>query len=229
MRKTYLATAAACGMALAWPIHAGQPMGGQQGYQPGQGYQQGDQGYQQGGQGYQQGGQQPGGAFQRGTQQQGGQAYQQGAQQQGGAFQRGGQQQAGQGYQQQGDPQRQAQTLGAARATAGESPAMQGRRAVVGQVIDSRVVALQNRQGQQVQHRLVKLKNREGKVVVVDLGVANRAPQPQQGETYVALGKQARINGRPVLLASYAGDVQPTGALMNRQQQQRQQQQQPQR
>lgn len=95
---------------------------------------------------------------------------------------------------------------------------MQGRRAVVGQVVDTRVVSVQNAKGQSVQHRLVRLKNKEGKVIVVDLGVASRAPQPRKGAAYVALGKEARINGRPVLFASYAGDVRATGAIMDRKQ-----------
>lgn len=111
------------------------------------------------------------------------------------------------------------QQMGAAAAAQAQAnPAMQGRRAVMGEVIDTRVFQLRNAQGQMVPHRLVKLRNAEGRVIVVDLGASERVATPQRGQTFVAIGKEARINGRPVLFASYAGDVSATGGLMARQQ-----------
>jgi hypothetical protein len=90
--------------------------------------------------------------------------------------------------------------------------AMKGRRAVIGEVVDTREVQLK---GVGAKHRLVKIKNKEGKNLIVDVGDATRTPAGRfkKGSKIVAVGKEARINDKPVLYAKYVGDLREAGSL----------------
>lgn len=110
-----------------------------------------------------------------------------------------------------------AMTSGAMGQQQGNNPAMQGKRAVMGQVVDMREVQLQ---GTNTKHRLVKIRNPQGQNMVVDLGDASRAPGNdfRKGTNIVAIGKESRINGEPVLFARYVGDLQQAGGIGMRRQ-----------
>jgi hypothetical protein len=95
------------------------------------------------------------------------------------------------------------------------SPAMKGRRAVIGTVVDMREIQLK---GVNTKHRLVKIQNKEGKNLVINVGDATRVPanQFQKGGRIVAVGKEARINGDPVLFAKYVGNLREAGGIGQR-------------
>ena len=86
-----------------------------------------------------------------------------------------------------------------------------GFRSVVGQVVDSRDVSIKGSQGK---HRVLKLQTPQGKRVVVNLGDATKLGQMQiaKGDRIYATGKAARIGGKPVIFARYAGELNPVGA-----------------
>jgi Cu/Ag efflux protein CusF len=101
---------------------------------------------------------------------------------------------------------------GGAQATGAgaQNKEMQGRRAVIGQVVGTRDIQLK---GVNTKHRLVKIRNAEGQTMVVNVGDATRVKGAQfkQGSKIIAIGKEARINGDPVLFAKYVGDLRETG------------------
>lgn len=86
-----------------------------------------------------------------------------------------------------------------------------GFRSVVGEVVDSRDLTIK---GSQTKHRLLKLETPQGKRVVVNLGDATKLGQTQiaKGDRIYAVGKSARIGGKPVIFARYAGELNPVGA-----------------
>lgn len=86
-----------------------------------------------------------------------------------------------------------------------------GFRSVIGQVVDSRDLTIK---GSQNKHRLLKLETPQGKRVVVNLGDATKLGQMQiaKGDRIYAVGKSARIGGKPVIFARYAGELNPVGA-----------------
>lgn len=136
--------------------------------------------------------------------------------------------QPGQQQFQQGQPGQQQQR-------AQQQQAQQGERAVFGRVVDQQAVSIAET-GET--HQLVKLENQQGETIVVDLGEANQAMNVEPGDQLFAVGKNARINERPVLYARYAGELRtlPQGQEMQQQfrdqqqqNQQQNQQQQPQR
>lgn len=95
------------------------------------------------------------------------------------------------------------------------NPAMKGRRAVIGTVTETREIQLK---GVNAKHRLVKIKNKEGQNLVINLGDATRVPADQltKGNRIVAVGKEARINGKPVLYAKYVGNLREAGSMGKR-------------
>jgi hypothetical protein len=95
------------------------------------------------------------------------------------------------------------------------NPAMKGRRAVIGTVTETREIQLK---GINAKHRLVKIRNKEGQNLVINVGDATRTPAGQfkKGSRIVAIGKEARINGKPVLYAKYIGDLREVGSMGKR-------------
>jgi hypothetical protein len=95
-----------------------------------------------------------------------------------------------------------------------QSQQMQGmgsnaNRFVVGKLVDARTINVSGPQGKD-RHRLLKLESRAGEQIIVDMG-PSRSPSAlgfKQGDLIVAMGKSARINGRPVLFAHYVGELQ---------------------
>jgi hypothetical protein len=82
-------------------------------------------------------------------------------------------------------------------------------RFVVGRLVDARSISVDGDQGPS-RHRLLKLESRSGEQIIVDMG-PSRSPSAmgfKQGDLIVAMGKSARINGRPVLYAHYVGELQ---------------------
>lgn len=79
-----------------------------------------------------------------------------------------------------------------------------------GEVVGTREIQLK---GTQTKHRLVKIKNNQGNTIVVNVGDATRTPDGRfkKGASVMAIGKAARINGKPVIFAKYIGDMRPTG------------------
>jgi hypothetical protein len=81
-------------------------------------------------------------------------------------------------------------------------------RFVVGRLVDARTIQVNGPQGG-AQHRLLKLESHSGEQIIVDMG-QSRSPSAmgfKQGDLIVAMGKAARINGRPVLYAHYVGEL----------------------
>lgn len=104
---------------------------------------------------------------------------------------------------------------GQSQGSRAQSSKQQAYRAVIGEVVDTRVVQVRGGQGSTADHRLVRLRNQDGNIIVVDMGNAARVGAPQKGATLAVTGKQARINGDPVLFARYVGDLHPTGGIVN--------------
>jgi hypothetical protein len=79
---------------------------------------------------------------------------------------------------------------------------------VIGQVVSTRDITIE---GTQVKHRLVKLETPKGNQVVVDLGDAAKIGfvKLSEGDRIFAAGKAARIGGKPVIYARFAGPVNP--------------------
>ena len=97
--------------------------------------------------------------------------------------------------------------------------AQHGFKSVVGTVVSIQDMDLKapNQEGS-VSHRLVKLETPDGKNVVIDLGEsaklkeAEAADQIKEGNRIYAIGKSARIGGKPVIFARYAGQLTPVGS-----------------
>ena len=87
----------------------------------------------------------------------------------------------------------------------------QGERTIIGKVTDTIDVELEGVAGDF--HRLVKVENQKGKTMVVDLGMIGNLYELRlsRGDRLIAIGKNARINDRPVLFAKYAGKLYATG------------------
>ncbi|HSN71397.1 MAG TPA: hypothetical protein VLT59_07800 [Steroidobacteraceae bacterium] len=68
------------------------------------------------------------------------------------------------------------------------------------------------------QHRLIKVESRDGGTIVVDAGRADAAGglDLERGDHVIAVGKQARINDRPVLFAKVIGEMTSVGAHQRR-------------
>lgn len=79
---------------------------------------------------------------------------------------------------------------------------------VVGNVTDARNVTLAGTAGDK--HRLLKVQPKGGKEVVVDIGVpqSTSGMNFSKGDRIIAMGKPARINGRPVLFAANVAEMQ---------------------
>jgi hypothetical protein len=83
---------------------------------------------------------------------------------------------------------------------------------VVGKVSAARDVSLAATAGDR--HRLLKVETDKGKNIVVDLGMPRgeiSEANLKAGDRIVALGKPARINGRPVLFAANVAELQRVG------------------
>lgn len=106
----------------------------------------------------------------------------------------------------------QSQAAPKAQAQAGANEAMKGRRAVIGEVVEVRDIQFK---GIPVKHRLVKIRNRQGNTLVVDLGDATKTEMARlkKGSRIFALGKEARVNGDPVLYARYFGELYEAGSM----------------
>ena len=79
---------------------------------------------------------------------------------------------------------------------------------VVGKVTDARNVTLAGTAGDK--HRLIKVQPKGGQEVVVDIGVPQSGSELNfsKGDRIIAMGKPARINGRPVLFAANVAEMQ---------------------
>lgn len=89
----------------------------------------------------------------------------------------------------------------------------QGKRAVIGEVVDARTVRLD---GVAKDHHLLRVRNKEGKEVVVNIGAPARmahAEAPVTGDRIVAVGKSGRINGKPIIFARYIAKLTPAGSV----------------
>lgn len=88
----------------------------------------------------------------------------------------------------------------------------QSQRVVVGKVVAAKDVELNSVAGNG--HRLVRLENTKGNTLVVDLGLIEKLPENMtldEGDNLMVVGKSARINGRPVVYAQYAGELHAVG------------------
>lgn len=96
----------------------------------------------------------------------------------------------------------------------GEASAMKkaskAEKSVIGEVTDTLDVEVE---GASDSHRLVKIRNMDGKEMVVDLGLVGNLEDLElaKGDRLIAVGRNARINERPVLFAKYAGKLYATG------------------
>ncbi len=106
----------------------------------------------------------------------------------------------------------QAQTAPQAGKAGATTEAMKGRRAVFGEVVDVRDIQFK---GVPVKHRLVKIRNKQGNTLVVDLGDATRTNTSiaKKGARIFVVGKEARVNGDPVLYARYYGQLMEAGSM----------------
>jgi molybdopterin-binding protein len=90
----------------------------------------------------------------------------------------------------------------------------QGKRVVVGKVVDMRDINMKG--GDSSKHHIVILESTKGKRVMVDTGLADKPVKDlklSKGDRVVAIGKSARINGKPVLFAQSIGELQPAGSV----------------
>lgn len=96
---------------------------------------------------------------------------------------------------------------------------------VVGKVTDARNVTLAGTAGDK--HRLLKVQPKGGKEVIVDVGVpqSTSGMSFSKGDRIIAMGKPARINGRPVLFAANVAEMQRVNISNGDQKQQASQQQ----
>jgi len=126
--------------------------------------------------------------------------------------QQGNDQQARQAQGQSG--QNQAATQGMQRGNSQDTAqSTNANRFVIGKLIDAKSVRVAGPRGTG-KHRLLKLESRNGEQIIVDMGTS-RSPSAmgfRQGDLIVAMGKSARINGRPVLYAHYVGELQDLAA-----------------
>jgi hypothetical protein len=85
---------------------------------------------------------------------------------------------------------------------------------VVGKVIETRDIELADADAIRANHRLIKIESDKGRTAIVDIGVANLYPQVNfdRGDRIIAVGKQARINDRPVIFAKSVGELYSVGA-----------------
>ncbi|HSN72872.1 MAG TPA: hypothetical protein VLT59_15250, partial [Steroidobacteraceae bacterium] len=82
---------------------------------------------------------------------------------------------------------------------------------VVGEIVDVRDVDIRGPARQT--HRLIRIESPNGRTAVVDLGEARSARQIdlERGDRIFAVGKQARLDGRPVLFAKSIGELHSVG------------------
>lgn len=108
-----------------------------------------------------------------------------------------------------------AQSRKQAQGQQANNPARKGRRAVIGTVTDTTKIQLKEINAK---HRLVKIRNKEGQNLVVNFGASTRVPADQlkKGSRIVAVRKEARINGKPVLYAKYVGNLREAGSMGKR-------------
>jgi hypothetical protein len=95
----------------------------------------------------------------------------------------------------------------------------QSQRVVVGKVVAAKDVTLASVAGNG--HRLIRLENTNGNTIVVDLGLMEKLPENMtvdEGDVLMVVGKNARINGKPVVYAQYAGELHAVGHTGNQQQ-----------
>lgn len=104
----------------------------------------------------------------------------------------------------------------ASAADTGANPSA-GKRIVVGKVIEMRDIALKSGSGSDfAKHHIVVLESTKGKRVMVNTGLTERPPKDlklSKGDRVVAIGKSARINGKPVLVAQSIGELSPAGSV----------------
>jgi molybdopterin-binding protein len=105
----------------------------------------------------------------------------------------------------------------AGKAGASQMPGKEGKRIVVGKVVEMRDIALKSGSGSDsTKHHIVVLESTKGKRVMVNTGLTERAPKDlklSKGDRVVAIGKSARINGKPILVAQSIGELQPAGSI----------------
>lgn len=87
----------------------------------------------------------------------------------------------------------------------------EAERMVMGEVQDARDVRLKGVAGNG--HRLLKIKNSKGQQMVLNLGQPSNLGDLnlREGDTIIASGKTARINGKPVLFTKLIGKLYATG------------------
>ena len=96
----------------------------------------------------------------------------------------------------------------------------QDQRVIIGKVTAAKDVKLKGVVGNG--HRLVRLENDKGKSIVVDLGLMENLPKDMavyEGDHLMVIGKNARINGKPVIYAQWAGELHSVGHTGRQQQQ----------
>lgn len=85
---------------------------------------------------------------------------------------------------------------------------------VAGRITDARDVKLAETAGDE--HRLFKVKPERGQEIIVDIGVPRGELSQASfttGDRIVAIGKPARINGKPVLFAAHVAEMQRVGRV----------------
>ncbi|HSN70475.1 MAG TPA: hypothetical protein VLT59_03160 [Steroidobacteraceae bacterium] len=88
---------------------------------------------------------------------------------------------------------------------------------IIGQVVETRDVDIDR--PVKSTHRLIKVQTREGRTAIVDIGNAESYAEVdfERGDRIMAVGKQARINNRPVLFAKSVGELYSVGDHMRTQ------------
>ena len=89
----------------------------------------------------------------------------------------------------------------------------QKQRVVVGEITDMKDVTLK---GIDSSHKIVKIENDTGKTMYINLGAMDTPPQDlkmEKGDRLLVIGKNARINGKPVLHAQYVGELFGVGRM----------------
>jgi len=126
--------------------------------------------------------------------------------QSGGSMQSGNSQ-SGTGMRQTGNRQSSGQSSG----SSGAGNPGNGTGILVGELVDSRNVAIK---GSNVQHRILKLRGRDGQDLFVNIGanpMNSVTSALDRGDRVIAIGKMARLNDRPVFYARQIGELQSVG------------------
>lgn len=111
--------------------------------------------------------------------------------------------------------------LAAPKPAVGQNTIQQGKRMATGKIVDMRDIDMKSSSGNASgKFRMLEIESKSGKRMLVNTGLADQPVEKlalKKGDHIVAIGKSARINGKPALFAQYVGELKPVGRMTRNQ------------